>query len=107
MDSLEGRDTLQETVASPEDLSHTPAAQGFQEDIGANNEPFARPATQVTGLVGGQPSAPLQLLKEVLDRHKLPSDAVEVPELPGCEEIMSLKRLNQKLQGVHATTSNE
>src|SRR5947209_6245334 len=85
MDSLEGCDTLEETVASPEDLSHAPAAQGLQKDVGADNQPFAGPVAQVTGLVGGQPSAPLQHLKEILDARKLPRDAVEVSELPGCE----------------------
>jgi hypothetical protein len=46
-------------------------------------------------------------LKELLDRGKLPSDAAEVPELPGCEETMSSKRLNQRVEGAHATTSNK
>jgi hypothetical protein len=105
-DSFEGRDALQKTVASPEDLPHAPAAQGFQEDVGADHEPHAQPLAQETCLVGGKPLALLQLLKELFNRRKLPSNAVEVPELPGREEIMSLKRLNQSFERVHASTSN-
>jgi hypothetical protein len=94
-------------VTGLQDLPHAPAAQRPQEDIRADREPVALAAAQEVGLVGGEPLSLLQCLKELLGRRAPASDAVEVPELPGREEIMPSERLNQRLQGAHAAASNE